>query len=161
MRQPLAFSLRSTLLLLCSNLSYGELIKSLGSRALLAVLDSLLTSMIATQFSRRYCGSSSTSSGDASSDAFPTFSSTTRWRSIEGAINRLIFACTMGVVAVVLLSVLWVVSLPWIAWRIFRWRFPRVRERMTACRQVFRSSASRLKCTYTLKIRLMTPWSWL
>lgn len=58
---------------------------------------------------------------------FIPLSGTLTWLFIEGTIDRLIFACTMGLVAIGASAILWTVSMPWVAWRIFRWRFPTVR----------------------------------
>lgn len=57
--------------------------------------------------------------------------STYAWFTFEGFIQRGAFALTMGLAAVALSSLLWVISLPWVAWSLLRWFFrwdqPRVK----------------------------------
>lgn len=47
---------------------------------------------------------------------------------LEGALQRLLFACSMGLFAFAGSAVLWVVSLPSVAMRIMRWQFSAVSE---------------------------------
>lgn len=58
---------------------------------------------------------------------FTPLSSTSTWLSVEGAIQRLLFAFTMGIIALGGLILLWTVSVPWIAWHILLWAIRKVR----------------------------------
>lgn len=46
---------------------------------------------------------------------------TYRYRTVDGAVQRLFFAGTMGLVAVIISSILWVMSIPWVGWKILCW----------------------------------------
>ena len=50
------------------------------------------------------------------------------WRTFDGTMQRVAFACTMGSTAVVLNALLWLLSMPWIAWKLFKWTFSKVRR---------------------------------
>ena len=54
------------------------------------------------------------------------FSKSYLWLTIKGGRDRLIFAFTMGLASVIMSMILWIVSTPWIAWRILRWFHPAV-----------------------------------
>eukprot|EP00752_Nemacystus_decipiens_P006636 g5966.t1 len=45
------------------------------------------------------------------------------WRAFDGMVQRFAFAFTMGLAAVALNALLWVLSMPWIAWKIVRWLY--------------------------------------
>lgn len=47
-------------------------------------------------------------------------SQTRTWETLDGGIQSLVFACTFGAAAVVVFSILWIVSVPWITWCLFR-----------------------------------------
>lgn len=61
-------------------------------------------------------------------DTWPSvpFSMSYVWHTIERGAQMLIFALTMGLAAVAMSTTLWMVSTPWIAWRILRWMCPPV-----------------------------------
>eukprot|EP00752_Nemacystus_decipiens_P011859 g10519.t1 len=61
---------------------------------------------------------------------FPPFSSRPQWKAIDGFLQRLAFAATMGVAAVVVSAILWALSLPWVAWCILRLMRPVEEDRM-------------------------------
>ncbi|CBN74318.1 Ankyrin Repeat Transient Receptor Potential Channel [Ectocarpus siliculosus] len=48
------------------------------------------------------------------------FSTTHQWKTLEGGLQRLEFAFTFGVAAVGLSTILWIVSVPWVAWCLHR-----------------------------------------
>lgn len=50
------------------------------------------------------------------------------WHTFDGTLQRLFFVLTMGLVAVGLNALLWVLSLPWVAWRLICWVSYEVRE---------------------------------
>ncbi|CAM9548053.1 unnamed protein product, partial [Ectocarpus fasciculatus] len=52
---------------------------------------------------------------------FAPITSTYGWHTFDGTLQRLLFASTMGLVAVALHALLWVLSLPWVAWRLVCW----------------------------------------
>lgn len=52
------------------------------------------------------------------------------WHTIEETGNRLLFSLTMGIASLVMLVGLWIISVPWISWRIVRWVFPPVRLKL-------------------------------
>lgn len=56
--------------------------------------------------------------------AFAPVTSTYAWFTLVGFLQRLTFAGTMGVVAVAMSGVLWIISLPWVAWSLVRWVVP-------------------------------------
>ncbi|CAM9923666.1 unnamed protein product, partial [Scytosiphon promiscuus] len=47
-------------------------------------------------------------------------SKTDRWKAVDELLQTLVFACTMGAGALALLIVLWLLSIPWIAWCLLR-----------------------------------------
>lgn len=53
-------------------------------------------------------------------------SQTHEWKTVEGGFQRLGFACTLGLAALVVTSILWMVSVPWVAWCLLRWARPAV-----------------------------------
>lgn len=57
---------------------------------------------------------------------------------MEGAFQRLGFACTLGLAALVVTIILWTVSVPWVAWCLLRWVRPAV-----SVSHVFSDSAHR------------------
>lgn len=65
---------------------------------------------------------------DETNDPRVPFSMSYVWLTIEGGIQKLLFASTMGLTAVALSALLWVVSTPWIAWRLLRWAYPAVSD---------------------------------
>ncbi|CAM9206508.1 unnamed protein product [Ectocarpus fasciculatus] len=48
------------------------------------------------------------------------FSTTHQWKTLEGGLQRLEFAFTFGVATVGLSAILWIVSVPWVAWCLHR-----------------------------------------
>lgn len=68
--------------------------------------------------------------------AFNPVTLTYKWFTFEGMLQRIIFAFTLGLAAVVLLSFLWTISLPWLAWSLLLRFDPRVlcQVRWTFCR---------------------------
>eukprot|EP00903_Cladosiphon_okamuranus_P011821 g11108.t2 len=48
------------------------------------------------------------------------------WRTFDGMMQRFAFAYTMGLAAVVLNAILWMLSMPLIVWKIVRWTFRKV-----------------------------------
>lgn len=63
---------------------------------------------------------------------FKPVTSTYEWFTFEGSLQRLAFALTMGLTAVAFSTLLWIISLPWVAWSLlcwfFRWEHPPVRR---------------------------------
>lgn len=51
---------------------------------------------------------------------FLAASQTHEWKTFEGCFQRLGFACTLGLAALVLTIILWTVSMPWVAWCLLR-----------------------------------------
>lgn len=47
--------------------------------------------------------------------------STFEWFTFEGFLQRLTFALTMGLAAVALSALIWIISLPWVAWSLLSW----------------------------------------
>lgn len=60
-------------------------------------------------------------------DALRPFSTTPKWKSFEGFLRRAAFAVTMGAASLVVFAILWSLSVPWIAWRIWCLVHPAVR----------------------------------
>ena len=58
-------------------------------------------------------------------------SETYLWDAWLGVVHRGIFAAIVGSLAVGACAALWVLSSPWLAWRILCWRFPRVSKKQT------------------------------
>ncbi|CAM9885508.1 unnamed protein product [Ectocarpus fasciculatus] len=54
-------------------------------------------------------------------EKFVPITSTYGWHTFDGMLQRLLFAFTMGLVAVALNALLWVLSLPWVVWRLVSW----------------------------------------
>eukprot|EP00752_Nemacystus_decipiens_P009021 g8052.t1 len=52
---------------------------------------------------------------------YKPFTSSFLWYTMEGLMQRVLFALTMGVAALLLSALLWTVSLPFVAWNIIRW----------------------------------------
>eukprot|EP00903_Cladosiphon_okamuranus_P019883 g18275.t1 len=52
---------------------------------------------------------------------YDPFTSSILWYTLEGLMQRLMFALTMGVAALLLSALLWMLSLPLVAWNIVRW----------------------------------------
>ncbi|CAB1096081.1 unnamed protein product [Ectocarpus sp. CCAP 1310/34] len=61
-------------------------------------------------------------------ESFAPITYTYGWHTFDGMLQRLLFASTMGLVAVTLNALLWVLSLPWVAWRIVCWVLYKVVE---------------------------------
>lgn len=61
-------------------------------------------------------------------DEFRPLSQTNAMLALQGALQRLLFACSMGLLALAGSALLWVVSLPSVAMRILRWQFSAVSE---------------------------------
>lgn len=56
----------------------------------------------------------------------PPFSTTPKWKAFEGFLQRLAFAMTMGTGVLVMFIMLWVLSVPWVAWCLLRVVHPAV-----------------------------------
>ncbi|CAN0376362.1 unnamed protein product, partial [Ascophyllum nodosum] len=52
---------------------------------------------------------------------FTPATSTYGWFTFEGLLQRGAFTLTMGVAALALSALLWIISLPWVAWSLLRW----------------------------------------
>lgn len=52
---------------------------------------------------------------------YEPFTSSFFWYTMEGFLQRVMFALTMGVAAVMFSALLWTVSLPLVAWNVVRW----------------------------------------
>lgn len=81
-----------------------------------------------------------TNSGHSPTSKFIPITSTSEWSTFEGFLQRLTFALTMGLAAVALSALLWIVSLPWVAWSLLswfhRWDRPPVRHEVSANKSV-------------------------
>ena len=72
----------------------------------------------------RYCRRA-----DSTPTDFVPITCTYGWLVINGAMQRFAFASTMGLAAVALNGLLWLLSLPWIAWGLLRLKVSEVRAR--------------------------------
>lgn len=61
-------------------------------------------------------------------EGFVPITATYGWHTFDGTLQRIFFVLTMGLVAVGLNALLWVLSLPWVAWRLVCWVSYEVRE---------------------------------
>lgn len=76
-------------------------------------------------------------SGRSQAKMMKPFSTTHQWKTLEGGLQRFEFAFTFGVAAVGLSAILWIVSVPWVAWCLHRLIRPAVsvfRLEMGFCR---------------------------
>eukprot|EP00903_Cladosiphon_okamuranus_P014652 g13586.t1 len=58
--------------------------------------------------------------GRAEAKKWGPASNTHKWKTFEGSLQRRAFAWTLGAAAVVLSAVLWILSVPWVAWCLLR-----------------------------------------
>lgn len=59
------------------------------------------------------------------------FSATSKWKQFDDYLQELAFALTLGGTAVVLSTILWASSVPWVAWCLLRSVRPPVSELTT------------------------------
>lgn len=62
----------------------------------------------------------------ASDSAKKPFSTTPEWDALDSYVQSAIFALTMGAAAVVLSTILWTLSVPWVVWCLWRLVLPAV-----------------------------------
>lgn len=65
-------------------------------------------------------GAENVTANEMAKRRFLPASQTHEWRTIEGVFQRLGFACTLGLAALVATTILWTVSVPWVAWCLLR-----------------------------------------
>lgn len=58
---------------------------------------------------------------------FSPITSKHQWHTFDGMMQRFAFAFSMGLAAVALNAMLWVVSLPWMTWKFVSWVLSKVR----------------------------------
>lgn len=81
-------------------------------------------------------------------DDFKPITSMYWWHTFDGVMQRFAFAFTMGSAAVVLNALLWLLSMPWIAWRLVRWIFSEVPTRSVyEGPEILRSLRLKASCT--------------
>lgn len=68
----------------------------------------------------RLCGAEGANNyDDRAKDMLPA-SATHKWETFEGSLQRWAFAWTLGIAAVVMSAILWILSVPWVAWCLLR-----------------------------------------
>ncbi|CAN0416249.1 unnamed protein product [Ascophyllum nodosum] len=90
---------------------------------------------------------------------FTPATSTYGWFTFEGFLQRGAFALTMGVAALALSALLWIISLPWVAWSLFRWFCRWDQPRVRRC--VFASKNERKGHFRTFFFTLFGACAWM